>query len=132
MDEISEHQIQSAFIEWVRIAEKQDERLKLLFAVPNGRKREKVTAAILKKEGVRAGVLDIFLPLRTDAFNGLAIEFKNPLTGKVSKEQRDFSALLVKYGWRVEICTDAEQAIKITKNYLDSIMVRMSYVPIAL
>lgn len=128
---MTEHQIQSAFIDWVRLAEKQDERLRLLFAVPNGGKREKITAAILKKEGVKAGVPDIIFPLKTDAFHGLAIEFKKPLTGRASDAQADYMALLIKYGWCAVVCTDAEQAIKVVKNYLGSVMVRMSYVSIA-
>lgn len=124
---MTEHQIQSAFIEWVRLAEKQDERLELLFAVPNGGKRDVVTAVKLKKEGVKPGIFDVMFPYSTAAYNGLAIEFKTP-GGRLSKEQRRFMALLIKYGWRVEICTDVAQAINIVKNYLGSVMVRMTYV----
>jgi len=125
---MTEHQIQSAFIEWVRYAEKQDDRLSLIFAVPNGGKRSPITGAIMKREGVKAGVPDIIFPLKTDAFNGLAIEFKTPKKGRTSDAQVDYMALLVKYGWRVVKCTDAEAAINIVKDYLGSVLVRMKYI----
>ena len=128
---MTEHQIQSAFVEWVRLAEQQDERLKLLFAVPNGGKRNLITAIKLKKEGVKAGIPDIVFPLKTEAFNGLAIEFKKPKTGRKTKEQSDYMDLLVKYGWCAVVCTDAEEAIRVVKNYLGTVLVRMTYVPIA-
>jgi hypothetical protein len=127
---MTEHQIQSAFIEWVRLAEQQDERLKLLFAVPNGGKRNLITAMKLKKEGVKAGIPDIMFPLKTEAFNGLGIEFKKPKTGRKTKVQSDYMDLLVKYGWCVVVCTDAEEAIRVVKNYLGTVLVRMTYIPI--
>lgn len=127
---MTEHQIQSAFIEWVRLAEKQDERLKLLFAIPNGGRRDIITAALLKKEGVRPGVPDIFFPFKTEAYNGLAIEFKKPKVGRPSKEQSEYIDLLIKHGWRVEICTDAQQAIEVVKKYLRTVVVRMEYIPL--
>ncbi len=125
---MTEHQIQSAFIEWVRLAEKQDERLQLLFAVPNGGKRNLITAVKLKKEGVKPGIPDIMFPLKTEAFNGLSIEFKKPKTGRKTKEQSDYMDLLVRYGWCAVVCTDAAQAINIVKNYLGTVLVPMTYV----
>jgi hypothetical protein len=126
---MTEHQIQSAFIDWVRLAEKQDDRLSLLFAVPNGGKRDGFAAFNLKKEGVKAGVPDIIFPLKTDAFNGLAIEFKRPKNSRTSEAQKDYMALLEKYGWCVvKKCTDAETAIRIVKDYLGSVLVRVSYI----
>jgi hypothetical protein len=128
---MTEHQIQSAFIEWARLAEKQDERLELLFAVPNGGKRNIITAMKLKKEGVKAGVLDIFLPVKTQEYDGLIIEFKRPKTGKISQEQLRFMGLLNQYSnWKIVICTSAEDAIQEVKNYLGSVLLRMTFVNI--
>lgn len=114
---MTEHQIQSAFMDWVRLEEKQDERLKLLFAVPNGGKRNPVTASLLKRAGVRAGVLDIFFPYRTSMFIGLAIEFKSP-TGTMADDQKGYADLLTQQGWLVVVRTDTEQAIRTVKRYL--------------
>lgn len=109
--------IQSSFISWVRYAEKTDWRLKLLFAVPNGGHRSKVTAAIMKREGQRAGVPDTILPYPAGPFVGLAIEFKRP--GKPTTESQDkYIPLLEDAGWLVTICTDADQAIKTVTDYL--------------
>jgi hypothetical protein len=117
---MSEHQIQSAFIEWVRLAEKQDERLELLFAVPNGGKRNPITGYLLKKEGVKKGVPDIVLPVKNSIYCGLMIEFKEPTKGIASGAQLRYSKLVTKYGWYYKICTDAEVAINAVKHYLAS------------
>lgn len=48
----------------------------LLFAIPNGGKREAATAARLKATGVKAGFPDIGLPVARQGFHGLWIEMK--------------------------------------------------------
>lgn len=59
----------------------------LWFHVPNGGKRNKVTAALLKKFGVKPGVADIliFRPRRSN----LAVEVKTK-TGVQSDDQKKF------------------------------------------
>ena len=109
---------QAAFIQWVNYAEKGDERLQTLFHPPNGGRRDPKEAARLKKQGVRAGVLDIILPWPCGGFTGLAIEFKS-LTGTVSKEQVKFGNLLLKAGWKVVVHNDPMKAIQEVKNYLN-------------
>ena len=49
-----------AWAEWERIDRPE---LGLLFAVPNGGRRDAVTGARLKAEGVKAGVPDVWLPV---------------------------------------------------------------------
>ena len=116
---MTEHQIQATFIKWVRVAQKKDERLKLLFAVPNGGNRDIVTATILKREGVIPGVPDIIFPLANKHFSGLAIEFKEPNSGRFSEAQSIYIDLLQKYsGWMFIVCVDAEDAIGIVSRYL--------------
>ena len=115
---MTEHQIQASFFEQILWMENTDERLKLMFAVPNGGKRDIATAVKLKAEGCRAGVADVMFPYPSKGFHGLAIEFKKPVTGRVSKEQSDYLNLLGRNGWLVAICTDAEAAIKTVKDYL--------------
>lgn len=50
---MSEHSDQCAIFEWVALNEGRLPELGLLFHVPNGGKRDKVTAARLKAEGVK-------------------------------------------------------------------------------
>lgn len=47
-----------------------------LFAVPNGGARSKKTAGMLKAEGVRAGVLDLYLLVPRGGYHGFAHELK--------------------------------------------------------
>ncbi|MFC7515079.1 VRR-NUC domain-containing protein [Herbaspirillum sp. GCM10030257] len=112
-----EHEIQATFICWVRLAEKTDWRLKLLFAVPNAGKRTRAEAAWMLAEGLRAGVPDIMLPFPNGPFVGLAIEFKRP-GEKTSEKQDDYIALLVDAGWLVVICTDSDAAVRTVQDYL--------------
>lgn len=77
-----EHNLQVAIIQYLRINHY------YCFAIPNGGRRDKVTGAMLKKEGVLAGVADIEILLP----NGKAIfiELKNGKEGQQSKEQKSF------------------------------------------
>jgi len=105
----TEHQIQAAFVQWCHLAEPKYPGLRLGFAVPNGGRRNKITASLLKAEGVRPGVPDWMCPVekRTSvdwiAFRGIAIEFKKH-GGHVTPPQRDYIELLREYEWFVEVC----------------------------
>lgn len=117
MPPAKEHEIQATFIRWVKLAEKADWRLKLLFAVPNAGRRTRAEAAWMIAEGLRAGVPDIILPYPSGPFVGLAIEFKRP--GETTSEKQDeYIPLLVDAGWLVVICTDPEAAIRTVQDYL--------------
>lgn len=67
-----ESRLQQACIKWVRY---QYPDL-IIYAVPNGGKRNAVTGAILKAEGVLAGVADLFVAKATAQHHGLYIEMK--------------------------------------------------------
>lgn len=116
--EPSEHQIQAAFIKEIRLLEKRFPELGTMFAVPNAAKRSFKLAAMLKAEGMLGGVPDIVFPAPRMGFNGLMLEFKKPLTGKLTQAQKDYIALIVKENWMVVVVTDADEAIRIVKNYL--------------
>lgn len=85
----AESRLQSACVTWFRL---QYPKLALhLFAIPNGGARSAVTGAILKAEGVRRGVADLFLMVPTDKYHGLFIEMK-VAKGRQSPEQLAFEA----------------------------------------
>lgn len=97
-------------------------------AIPNGGKRGKVEAALLKAEGVERGAPDwmLFAPgrgvwtgSRYDECPGLALEFKSPNgTGRQSPEQREWQRKLEHHGWRYALVTSAEDAWRVVLHYL--------------
>lgn len=91
--------------------------LALLFAVPNGGARNKVTAARLKQEGVRAGVPDIWLPVARRGYHGLVIELKAG-KGRVRPEQRAWLTALEVQGWLAQVQVGAEKAKELLAWYL--------------
>lgn len=101
-----ESQEQCALIEWAEIQSRTYPELKLLHHIPNGGKRNIATAARLKKEGVKAGVPDLCLPVPKGKWHGLYIEMKAP-KGTVSESQKWWIEALrkqgycavVRYGW---------------------------------
>lgn len=56
----SEHQEAVAFMQWTAIAARRDPRIGLIFAIPNGGKRNVIVARKMKAEGVKPGVPDYF------------------------------------------------------------------------
>lgn len=94
--------------------------LRLLYAVPNGGKRSKRTAADLKAEGVKAGVPDYCLPVPRGNYAGLYLELKRLEGGVVSTKQREWLAALSEQGYRTEVAKGWEQAFAVLKDYLAS------------
>lgn len=117
-DQLCESAIQQQFIVWARAREIEDWRLRLLFAVPNGGKRDARTAHTLNKEGVRRGVCDVMLPCPSGPYSGLAIEFK-ARRGATSSDQKNYMADLERAGWLVKICRSSLAAIHLVTNYLE-------------
>jgi len=112
----TEHQIQAAFVKWCKLAEPKYPKLRCGFAVPNGGHRNKITAALLKAEGVKKGVLDWWLPVKNAHFCGLVIEFKRK-GGHVTPEQREMIDFLRAEGRFVEVCYSTEEAIVMVQRY---------------
>ncbi len=123
----TEHDIQSALFTWAQLQTVQHPELGLMFAIPNGGKREKrqdkkgrwfsPAAQKLKKEGVKPGVPDIFLPCARGGSYGLFIEMKAP-DGKVSPDQSVIHKLLREEGYAVIVCYSLESAITLITWYL--------------
>ena len=115
----TEHAEAVALMRLVRLHEARYPALRLLFAVPNGGARNKIVAAKLKAEGVRAGVPDYILPVPMGDHVGLAVELKT-LTGYPSREQKDWIASLREQGWRAEVCRGAGAAWDVIRGYVES------------
>jgi hypothetical protein len=114
----TEHEEAKALVQAVRLNEARHPELRMLFAVPNGGDRHKATAAKLKAEGVKAGVLDYILPVARGGFHGLAIELKRRKRGQTSGEQEQWIEAFRQQGWRAEVCKGWIQALAVLADYL--------------
>lgn len=108
---------QRALIQWANIEARQRPELALLFAIPNGGKRDARTAAFMKAEGVKAGVPDLFLPVARNGFHGLFIEMKAP-NGRPSLSQKQWGDSLTFQGYLAAICIGWEEARLLLLSYL--------------
>lgn len=112
-----EEEMQIAFFTWVRLNEKNYPELRFLFAIPNGGKRDVVTASKLKAGGTRPGIPDTFLPVQKRGYSGLWIEFKTK-SGRLSKEQLEFAVHLEQNRFLYVICREFTHAVKEVIDYL--------------
>lgn len=144
----TEHGHQAALFAWAAMNYRNDDRLRLLFAIPNGGTRgnskqdRMIRGANFKAEGVRAGVPDIFLPVPEmvpsqilgvaplPRYYGLFIEMKKPAarlkraaadkwdTGGVSDEQKIWLTMLEQQGYKCVVCYSWYEAASEIKFYL--------------
>lgn len=88
-----------------------------VFAIENGGKRNYVTAARLKKQGVMAGVADAFLMYPTKDKHGLFIEFKYG-NNKQTKQQKTFEEICNLNGYHYSLVYSFDEFIKTIDDYL--------------
>lgn len=88
-----------------------------IFAIPNGGSRNKIEAANLKRQGVKAGVPDLMLPVAKQGYHGLFIEMKVGYN-KPTDNQRKWAEKLTKNGYLVKTCWSADEAINVIRNYI--------------
>jgi hypothetical protein len=91
--------------------------LKLLYHIPNGGKRDKGTAVKLYRQGVKAGVPDLHLPVARGGYHGLYIELKVG-KNKTTEKQKEWIAELNKQGYLAIVCYGWEEAAEQLINYL--------------
>jgi hypothetical protein len=73
---MSEHDEQVALFNVLYLYQGKYPILKWIFAIPNGGKRHPATAVKLKREGVKSGAWDIFVPFAVDEYCGMFVEMK--------------------------------------------------------
>ena len=108
---------QEALFVWAAMKSNIYPVLELLYHIPNGGTRNKIEAANLKRQGVKAGVPDIHLPVARGKFNGLYIELKAG-NNKPSKEQKEWLIKLRQQGYVAEVCVGWLQAAELIEKYL--------------
>ena len=115
----SEYSMQVQVFDWSRDPAnlKKFPELALMFHVPNGGARDKITGARLKRMGVLPGIPDIFLPIARSGFHGLWIELK--AKGKKPRpEQMNVLNGLIAEGYAAIWADSAEMAIEQIGKYL--------------
>ena len=108
---------QAAVFDWARHIP----ALRYLHAIPNGGNRDPREAARLKRQGVKPGISDIFLPVPKGKYHGLYIEMKRAKkNGRAypSQDQKDFMAYAREQGYAVALCYGADDAINVIRSYL--------------
>ena len=127
----TESEIQSECIDWARSVECDYPELRWLHAIPNGGKRHPATASRLKREGVRRGIPDLFLPtpvyygvlktrsivLPVDCSHGLYIEIKTR-KGRLTAEQQQFFEDASANGYVCRLARSLSEFKQIVTEYL--------------
>lgn len=112
-----EHDLQVACVAWFRAAFPEDAAM--LFAVPNGGRRGKVEAAIMKAEGVTAGVSDLILLEARGGYGALCIEMKTrSKSSRQSKSQREWQAAAERAGNKYVVCRDMAEFYREISAYM--------------
>lgn len=108
-----EDNLQTHCVRWFRLQYPN----KIIFAIPNGGKRNAREAGRMKAQGVTAGVSDLFIPEPNIAFHGLWIELK---AGKntLTPSQKEFIEQMKSRGYRTAVCRSLEQFIETVGWYL--------------
>jgi len=115
---VSEHAHQAALISWWAIAHKAFGLPEYaLLAIPNGGMRNKAVAGKLKAEGVRAGIVDLVLPVSRKGYHSLWIEMKHG-KNKTTKEQQEFIQWQEAEGSKCVVCYDWMDARAEIEGYL--------------
>ena len=113
-----EHQLQVACVQWFKLQHPQCRHN--LFAVPNGGRRDKVTGAKLKAEGVKAGVADLILLKPNSRYHALLIEMKTR-QGRQSQSQRDWQRDITRDGYKYVVCRSLPEFIETVNDYLKEV-----------
>ncbi|WP_321833450.1 VRR-NUC domain-containing protein [Clostridium butyricum] len=115
---MSEAQEQAALFQWALLGRQKYKELELMYHVPNGGRREAKEGAALKRQGVKAGVPDICLPVGKGGFFGLYIELKVG-RNKTSSMQDIWIKRLQDMNYKVEVCYGWLKAREVIEKYLN-------------
>lgn len=115
----TEHEEQVALFQWAEAHEAQYPSLAMLAAIPNGGYRPMTTAAMLREEGVKAGLPDMALFCQRGGKGALFIELKRrDRSNHATDAQRDWIERLRAAGYMAVVCYGAQEAIDVITTYL--------------
>lgn len=121
-----ESDLQCAIIVWARTIERNYPELVWLHHIGNGGKRDSFEAQNLKRQGVKAGILDLHLPVARGGYHGLMAELKHPY-GKCkppSAEQAEYITFLNAQGYATLVSNSFEQVKAFILDYLEGRIIR--------
>lgn len=92
----------------------------VLYHCPNGGRRSKIEAGIMKGEGVKAGQMDYHIPIARNGFASLYLEMKKPgaVPSEVKQVQRDRTIIMRDCGNTVRFARTWTMAAFIICEYL--------------
>ena len=112
----TEHEEQCAVIQYFDL--KYRDHRGRLFAIPNGSYKSRAAASSFKREGLRAGVPDLLLPVARKGYHGLFIEMKRIKGSVTSKEQENWHEYLNAQGYLCVVCKGSRPAIDAIDSYM--------------
>lgn len=115
----TEAQEQATLFEWAGMMTGKYPELKLLHHIPNGGSRDVREAVNLKRQGVKAGVPDLCLPVPRGGYHGLYIELKRVSGGRVGVDQKVMLLALRDQGYMSVVCRGWEDAKNVIVDYLE-------------
>ncbi|MCQ2349106.1 MAG: VRR-NUC domain-containing protein [Paludibacteraceae bacterium] len=108
-----EHTLQSVCVFWFKV----NYPKYTIHSIPNGGKRDIVTAVKLRNEGALSGVPDLFIAAMKGGHGGFYIEMKNGKKGRVEPNQRTLMQKLSEEGYRCEVCRSYEEFKRMVNDY---------------
>lgn len=108
--------MQVACVNWFRL--KYPKLRNVLFAIPNGGRRDKKTGTTLKEEGVVAGVADLILLKRNQRYGALCVEMKTKY-GSQSETQKKWQKEVEATGNKYVVCRSLDEFVNEITYYLD-------------
>lgn len=109
---------QTMLFQWCNLQKNKYPELSLLVAIPNGGSRHPKEAANLKKQGVKAGFPDMFLPVVNKKYHGLFIELKYG-KNKATDKQEEWIKELNNQGYYAKVCVGFEEAKNTILEYIN-------------
>lgn len=108
---------QETLMQWAELQADRMPELQHLYHIPNGGKRDAMTARAMKRQGVKAGVPDLCLPVARGRYHGLYIELKAGKNG-ATKNQMEWLGFLGREDYYAAICYGWRAAAWVLTEYL--------------
>ena len=113
----TEHAEQAQFVALVRNLTRTIPELRWLHSSLNGVRLTGAQAMRYKREGMVAGIPDLFLPFPVGQYHGLFLEMKTR-RGRVSQIQDECITYLRSVGYAVAVCRGWEEAQAVLMTYM--------------
>jgi hypothetical protein len=110
-----EHQLQVSCVNYYRYKWSDG----LIYAIPNGGKRNIGVARSMKAEGVLSGVPDLHVPIARCGYHSLYIELKNGSKGRVSESQEAMMRRLAQEGHLCVVVRDIDGFMNLVDSYME-------------